>query len=134
MNGTGSRKEHTMTDWDLITEQIQNAMQAVDRAHEASENLRNHATPEAFDEFKDQMRELYYRALERGKIVARNLLNRFPRFDMRRIFKLHRLPKLRIRRLAMKKSNQVCPDCSRVSAKDAEFCQYCGRPLGEIEV
>lgn len=47
-----------MTDWDLITEQIQNAMQAVDRAHEASENLRNHTTPEAFDTFKAQMQEL----------------------------------------------------------------------------
>jgi len=47
-----------MTDWDLITEQIQNAMQAVDRAHEASENLRNHTTPEAFDEFKVKMQML----------------------------------------------------------------------------
>ena len=47
-----------MTDWDLITEQIQNAMQAVDKAHEVSENLRNHVTPDAFDEFKIQMQEL----------------------------------------------------------------------------
>lgn len=47
-----------MTDWDLIVEQIQNAMQAVDQAHEASENLRNHTTPEAFDEFKTQMQTL----------------------------------------------------------------------------
>ena len=47
-----------MTDWDLITERIQNAMQAVDRAHEASENLRNQTTPEAFDEFKEQMQTL----------------------------------------------------------------------------
>ena len=47
-----------MTDWDLITEQIQNAMQAVDRAHEAGENLRNHTTPETFDEFKAHMQEL----------------------------------------------------------------------------
>ena len=47
-----------MTDWDLIVERIQNAMQAVDQAHEASENLRNHTTPETFDEFKAQMEEL----------------------------------------------------------------------------
>jgi len=47
-----------MTDWDLITEQIRNAMQAVDRAHEASENLRNHTTPETFDEFKSKMQTL----------------------------------------------------------------------------
>ena len=47
-----------MTDWDLIVEHIHNAMQAVDQAHEASENLRNHTTPETFDEFKSQMEEL----------------------------------------------------------------------------
>jgi len=47
-----------MTDWDLIVEQIQNAMQAVDQAHEASENLRNQATPETFDEFTMHMQEL----------------------------------------------------------------------------
>ena len=47
-----------MTDWDLIVERIQNAMQAVDQAHEAGENLRNEATPETFDEFKANMQEL----------------------------------------------------------------------------
>ena len=47
-----------MTDWDLIVEHIQNAMQAVDQAHEASENLRNQATPETFDEFQAHMQEL----------------------------------------------------------------------------
>ena len=47
-----------MTDWDLIVERIQNAMQAVDQAHEASENLRNHTTTETLDEFKAQMEEL----------------------------------------------------------------------------
>ena len=47
-----------MTDWDQIVEHIQNAMLAVDQAHEASENLRNHTTPETFDEFKTHMQEL----------------------------------------------------------------------------
>ena len=47
-----------MTDWDLIVEHIHNAMQAVNQAHEAGENLRNHTTPETFDEFKAQMEEL----------------------------------------------------------------------------
>ena len=47
-----------MTDWDLIVERIHNAMQAVDQAHEASENLCNHTTPETFDDFKSQMEEL----------------------------------------------------------------------------
>jgi hypothetical protein len=56
--GFCSGKELAMTDWDLIVEQIQNPMQAVDQAHNASENLRNHTTPEALDEFKTQMEEL----------------------------------------------------------------------------
>jgi uncharacterized protein YhaN len=55
---SGSRKEHAMTDWDQIVEYIQNAMQAVDQAHEASENLRNHVSPDTFDDFKAQMQEL----------------------------------------------------------------------------
>ena len=33
-------------------------MQAVDQAHEASENLRNEATPETFDEFQAHAQEL----------------------------------------------------------------------------
>lgn len=48
-----------MTDWDLMKEYIQNAMQAVDQAHAAGEQLRNHATPEHLDAFKAQMEELY---------------------------------------------------------------------------
>jgi hypothetical protein len=47
-----------MTDWDQIVEYIHNAMQAVDQAHEAGENLRNHVSPETFDEFKMHMQEL----------------------------------------------------------------------------
>ena len=47
-----------MTDWDLIIENIQNAMQAVEHTHEAGENLRNHTTPETFDEFRAHMEEL----------------------------------------------------------------------------
>ena len=47
-----------MTDWDQITEYIHNAMQAVDKAHDASNNLRENATPETFDEFRIQMQEL----------------------------------------------------------------------------
>ena len=47
-----------MTDWNQIVENIQNAMQAVDQAHEASENLRKHVSPDTFDEFKAHMQEL----------------------------------------------------------------------------
>jgi len=47
-----------VTDWDMIVESIHNAMIAVDRAHEASNGLRERATPEAFNEFRTQMQEL----------------------------------------------------------------------------
>lgn len=47
-----------MTDWDLITEYIHNAMQAVDKAHEVMNELRENTTPEALDEFRAHMGEL----------------------------------------------------------------------------
>jgi uncharacterized protein YaaR (DUF327 family) len=47
-----------MTDWELITEQIQNAMRAVDKASEAGENLRNETTPQNVDAFTEQLNEL----------------------------------------------------------------------------
>lgn len=47
-----------MTDWDQIIENIQNAMQAVDKAHEAGLNLRAEPTAETFDEFKAHMQEM----------------------------------------------------------------------------
>ena len=47
-----------MTDWDQMTEYIHNAMQAVDKAHEASNGLREKPTPDAFDEFRMKMAEL----------------------------------------------------------------------------
>ncbi len=42
-----------MTDWELITEQIQNAMRAVDKASEAGKNLRNETTPQNVDAFTE---------------------------------------------------------------------------------
>lgn len=47
-----------MTDWDAITEYIRNAMQAVDKAHEVTNDLRENVTPEVIDEFRSQMNEL----------------------------------------------------------------------------
>ena len=47
-----------MTDWDLMVEYIQRAMDAVEKAHEATDDLRESATPETFDEFREQMAEL----------------------------------------------------------------------------
>ena len=44
-----------MTDWDLINEYITKAMHAVDKAHKATNGLRENATPEAFDQFRTEM-------------------------------------------------------------------------------
>jgi hypothetical protein len=47
-----------MTDWDLMTEYIYNAMHVVDKAHAASRQLREDANPETFDNFRAQVQEL----------------------------------------------------------------------------
>ena len=47
-----------MTDWDLMVEYIQRAMDALDKAHEAKNELRENVNPETFDEFRAQMEEL----------------------------------------------------------------------------
>ena len=47
-----------MTDWDLMVEYIQQAMEGVDKAHKATQELREKATPEALDQFQRQVAEL----------------------------------------------------------------------------
>jgi hypothetical protein len=47
-----------MTDWDLMVEYIQRAMDAVDKAHEVTSELRENATPEALDQFRIEIDEL----------------------------------------------------------------------------
>lgn len=47
-----------MTDWDLINEYIQHAMQPVDETHGAAENLRNQSTQEKPEPFSAQMEAL----------------------------------------------------------------------------
>src|SRR5512147_1568202 len=47
-----------MTDWDLMTEYIQNAMYELDMAQAATRQVRENATPEALDNFLAQMQEL----------------------------------------------------------------------------
>jgi len=47
-----------MTDWDLMTEYIRNAMHVVDKAHTAARQLRENANPETFDNFRAQLEEL----------------------------------------------------------------------------
>ena len=47
-----------MTDWDLMTEYIHNAMHVVEKAHVASRQLREDANPETFDNFRAQLQGL----------------------------------------------------------------------------
>ena len=47
-----------MTDWDLMVGYIQQAMEGVDKAHEATRELREKATPETLDQFQRQVSEL----------------------------------------------------------------------------
>ena len=47
-----------MTDWELMTERIQNAMHAVDKTHAASRQLRQNANRETFDNFRAQIQKL----------------------------------------------------------------------------
>ena len=47
-----------MTDWDLMTEYIHNAMHGVEKAHVASRQLRENANPETFDNFRLQVQDL----------------------------------------------------------------------------
>lgn len=48
-----------MTDWDRITTDIQQAMQAVNQANKASEALREQPDREHLENFQEQIRTLY---------------------------------------------------------------------------
>lgn len=47
-----------MTDWDLMTEYIHDAMYEVDKAYAATKRVQENATPEALDKFLAQVQEL----------------------------------------------------------------------------
>ncbi|HMB21365.1 MAG TPA: hypothetical protein VKP08_00975 [Anaerolineales bacterium] len=47
-----------MTDWDLMTEYIHDAMYEVDKAYAAKKRVQEDATPEALDRFLAQVQEL----------------------------------------------------------------------------
>ncbi|MCS6992280.1 MAG: hypothetical protein N2117_03100 [Anaerolineales bacterium] len=47
-----------MTERDLMVERIQNAMQALERAHEAKENLKQQANSETLSQFQKEMKRL----------------------------------------------------------------------------
>jgi len=60
-----------MTDWDEIVEYIHSAMQAVDEAHSAAEQLKQDTNHANFDAFCKKMAELQERQ-EKLKIVLDN--------------------------------------------------------------
>ncbi|MEI7844284.1 MAG: hypothetical protein WCK35_00635 [Chloroflexota bacterium] len=47
-----------MTDWNTMVDSIHNAMQAVDKAHDATESLREKTDREAVEKFQAEMKEL----------------------------------------------------------------------------
>lgn len=59
-----------MTDWATIVEQIQNAMQAVDKAHQASESLREKTDRDAVEKFQAEMKELSKHLEQMQNILA----------------------------------------------------------------
>ena len=47
-----------MTGWDLMLESIRRAMEALDAAHESSNELRKNSTPQTLDQFREAISEL----------------------------------------------------------------------------
>ncbi|MCI0519505.1 MAG: zinc ribbon domain-containing protein, partial [Chloroflexi bacterium] len=66
-----------------------------------------------------QMRQLYQQAFARGKGLAQNLAAKLPR-PRRKAKKTEALPAT---------AQRTCAQCGKVSAADAQFCQYCGGAL-----
>ena len=59
-----------MTDWYAMTESIHIAMQAVDKAHAASETLREKTDREAVEKFRDEMLVLSKHLEQMQQILA----------------------------------------------------------------
>ncbi len=59
-----------MSDLDLMVEQIQAAMQAVEKAHDATENLRAKADREAVEKFQAEIKALYKRLEQMQQILT----------------------------------------------------------------
>jgi hypothetical protein len=62
--------EARMTDWYTMTESIQAAMQAVDKAHAATESLREKTDREAVEKFQAEMKELCKHLEQMQNILA----------------------------------------------------------------
>lgn len=78
---------------------------------------------------KGQMKLLYAQAKARGSSLASNLLQRLPHPRLRRRLPKPRPAKSKARSLPKPSRVQNCSSCGRVSAADASFCQYCGKPF-----
>ncbi len=71
-----------------------------------------------------QVRQLYAQAFAHGKLLAQNMIKKLPRPAP----KVRPAKALPASRLAPRKK-QVCAECGKTSARDAQFCQYCGAPF-----
>jgi uncharacterized protein (DUF697 family) len=69
---------------------------------------------------RQQMRQLYSQAFAKGKSLAGDLIQKMPR---------PRLVRRKHKALPAPEQVQICPVCGKVSAGDAQFCQYCGHAL-----
>ncbi|MDD5468714.1 MAG: zinc-ribbon domain-containing protein [Anaerolineales bacterium] len=69
---------------------------------------------------RQQMRQLYLQAFQRGKEMAAGLAQRLPRAGRKAERKALPAPKTR---------RGTCPHCGKKNARDAQFCQYCGKSL-----
>lgn len=89
---------------------------------------------------KSQMRLLSHQAAERGRILARSLLAHLPHPHLRLppLLPSSRKKSQQTRsaessalkpRSSPRQRRGVCPYCSRRNARNAQFCQYCGKPL-----
>jgi uncharacterized protein (DUF697 family) len=89
----------------------------------------------------NQIKDLYLRAFQNGKDLARRLMRRAPRLrkpepdseEAARPRRRLRLPQVRLPRITRRKkalpaaaAALECPECGRMNAADARFCQYCG--------
>lgn len=75
----------------------------------------------------EQIGALYRQAFEQGKQVARDLVARLPK-GKPKAAQPKALPAPR--RGWFGSRQQICPDCGRKNAADANFCQNCGRSFG----
>lgn len=90
----------------------------------------------------DRIRSIYRQALENGKLLAAKLAARRFRLPRRSEKPERQLPagalasekkgrrfSLRRKKKTLPLSPRQCPVCGSSSARDAQFCQYCGAPL-----